>query len=51
MSVEEAVETATAGTARGCKEALFTLGEKPEARYNVAEAWLADAIERLVLND
>jgi FO synthase len=43
MSVDEAVETATAGAARGCKEALFTLGEKPEARYNIAETWLANA--------
>jgi len=40
MSVEEAVETAAAGAKRGCKEALFTLGEKPELRYNVARAWL-----------
>src|SRR4051812_21310180 len=40
MSVEKAVETAAAGARRGCKEALFTLGEKPELRYNVAQAWL-----------
>jgi FO synthase len=43
MSVEEAVATATAGAKRGCKEALFTLGEKPELRYNIARAWLDEA--------
>ncbi|MDB6159118.1 MAG: synthase [Gammaproteobacteria bacterium] len=43
MSVDEAVATAAAGAKRGCKEALFTLGEKPELRYNVAKSWLAEA--------
>jgi FO synthase len=43
MSVDEAVATAAAGSKRGCKEALFTLGEKPELRYNVARAWLEQA--------
>lgn len=43
MSVEDAVSTAAAGARRGCKEALFTLGEKPEARYKVAKTWLEDA--------
>jgi FO synthase len=43
MSVDEAVETAAAGAQRGCKEALFTLGEKPELRYNIAKNWLAEA--------
>ena len=43
MSVDEAVATATAGAKRGCKEALLTLGEKPELRYNIAKAWLAEA--------
>jgi FO synthase len=43
MSVDEAVATAAAGAKLGCKEALFTLGEKPEMRYNIAGAWLADA--------
>jgi len=43
MSVDEAVATAAAGAKRGCKEALFTLGEKPELRYNVAKTWLAEA--------
>jgi FO synthase len=43
MSVDEAVATAAAGAKLGCKEALFTLGEKPEMRYNIASAWLAEA--------
>ena len=28
------------GTALNCKEALFTLGERPELRYEQAETWL-----------
>jgi len=43
MSVEEAVAVAAQGAALGCKEALFTLGEKPELRYRVARDWLASA--------
>jgi len=43
MPVDEAVATAAEGAKRGCKEALFTLGEKPEMRYKVASAWLAEA--------
>ncbi|MFN0026380.1 MAG: 5-amino-6-(D-ribitylamino)uracil--L-tyrosine 4-hydroxyphenyl transferase CofH [Acidimicrobiales bacterium] len=30
------------GARRGCHEALFTLGERPEDRYPVAAAWLAE---------
>ena len=37
---EQVLAIATAGAAAGCKEALFTLGERPELRYPVAEAWL-----------
>src|SRR5260370_32815743 len=33
---------ADAGRAVGCHEALFTLGEAPEARYPDAAAWLHD---------
>ncbi|MGI9270359.1 MAG: 5-amino-6-(D-ribitylamino)uracil--L-tyrosine 4-hydroxyphenyl transferase CofH [Woeseiaceae bacterium] len=36
MTPEEVLETARAGQAAGCKEALFTLGDKPELRYRVA---------------
>src|SRR3954470_9549206 len=32
---------ASAGAAAGCHEALFTLGEAPEARYPAAAEWLA----------
>src|SRR6476646_5816329 len=42
MSVEEAVAVAAKGAELGCKEALFTLGDRPEARYAVARQWLAD---------
>ncbi len=38
----EVVEIAAAGAEAGCHEALFTLGEKPEARYPEAAKWLAD---------
>ena len=33
---------ARAGARQGCHEALFTLGERPEARYPAAAAWLAE---------
>lgn len=33
MEPEEVVSVARAGRAAGCKEALFSLGEKPEERY------------------
>jgi len=36
MSVDEVLEVARRGAEVGCKEALFTLGEKPELRYPVA---------------
>ena len=40
MSVEEAVAVASQGAQLGCKEALFTLGERPELRYRAAREWL-----------
>ena len=40
IPVAEAVEQARAGLAQGCKEALLTLGEKPELRYAAARQWL-----------
>lgn len=43
MRLDEVVATAAAGAKRGCKEALFTLGEKPELRYKLARTWLAEA--------
>ncbi|WP_380877100.1 FO synthase [Sphingomonas sp. DBB INV C78] len=40
MSVDEVVAIAERGAAMGCREALFTLGEKPELRYAAAREWL-----------
>jgi FO synthase len=39
---DEVLAIARSGTEAGCHEALFTLGEAPEARYPVAAAWLAE---------
>src|SRR6187402_850106 len=36
MTEEEVLGIARAGAAAGCREALFTLGDKPELRYKVA---------------
>jgi FO synthase len=36
MAEDEVLEIARAGAAAGCREALFTLGDKPELRYKVA---------------
>jgi FO synthase len=36
MSIDEVLAVARAGAAAGCREALFTLGDKPELRYPVA---------------
>jgi FO synthase len=41
LSADEVLELARAGAAAGCKEALFTLGDKPERRYRVAREELA----------
>jgi FO synthase len=41
LTPEEVVAIAESGRAAGCKEALFTLGDKPEDRYPVARDWLA----------
>jgi FO synthase len=41
MSIDEVLEVARAGAAAGCREALFTLGDKPELRYRVARDELA----------
>jgi len=42
MSIDEVLEQAKHGAKMGCKEALFTLGEKPELRYKAAREALAD---------
>jgi FO synthase len=36
LTEEEVLEIARAGAAAGCREALFTLGDKPELRYKLA---------------
>jgi FO synthase len=41
LTEDEVLEIARAGAAAGCTEALFTLGDKPELRYQVARAELA----------
>ncbi len=37
---DEVLEIARQGAALGCKEALFTLGDKPEDRWRQAREWL-----------
>jgi FO synthase len=37
---DEVLAIAAAGAAQGCKEALFTLGDRPEDRWPQARAWL-----------
>jgi FO synthase len=41
MSSDEVLAVARAGRDAGCKEALFTLGDKPELRYRAAREELA----------
>ena len=43
LSIAEVVEIAEAGRAMGCKEALFTLGDRPEDRWKAAAQWLDEA--------
>ena len=40
LTPDEVVAIAEAGRKMGCKEALFTLGDRPEERYPVAREWL-----------
>ncbi len=40
LDVDAVLEIASRGAAAGCHEALFTLGEAPEARYPAAAGWL-----------
>ncbi len=42
LSPDEVLEIARAGAALGCKEALFTLGDRPEERWPQAAEWLAE---------
>jgi FO synthase len=40
LSPDEVLTIARAGAELGCKEALFTLGDRPEARWKQAREWL-----------
>src|SRR3954447_8755696 len=40
LGPDQILEIARAGAALGCKEALFTLGDRPEDRWPVAREWL-----------
>src|SRR5947207_11481992 len=53
LSRDEVLAIARAGKAAGCREALFTLGDKPELRYEAARSALealghASTIEYLI---
>ena len=41
LTIDEVLEIARAGADAGCREALFTLGDKPELRYRAAREELA----------
>ncbi len=43
LSMDEVLDLARRGAALGCKEALFTLGDRPEERWPQARQWLAEA--------
>ena len=43
LSPDEVLEIARQGAELGCKEALFTLGDRPEDRWPEAAAWLEEA--------
>ncbi|MWA05513.1 bifunctional FO biosynthesis protein CofGH [Actinomadura sp. LD22] len=40
LSPDEVLDIARQGAAMGCKEALFTLGDRPEDRWKQAREWL-----------
>ena len=42
MSPDEVLDLARRGAALGCKEALFTLGDRPEDRWPEAASWLEE---------
>ncbi|WP_202866773.1 bifunctional FO biosynthesis protein CofGH [Kribbella voronezhensis] len=43
LSPDEVLEIARQGAVLGCKEALFTLGDAPEDRWDAAKTWLEEA--------
>ena len=42
LEVDEVLDIARTGAALGCKEALFTLGDRPELRWVEARGWLGE---------
>lgn len=42
LEPEDVIAIARAGQSHGCTEALFTLGDRPEARWPQAKSWLQD---------
>src|SRR6195952_5548688 len=44
MSPDEILAVAKEGAAMGCKEVLFTLGDRPEERWPEAREWLPAAL-------
>jgi FO synthase len=42
LSPDEVIAIAREGAAKGCKEALFTLGDRPEDRWSAASEWLEE---------
>jgi FO synthase len=42
LDPDDVLRIARQGARTGCHEALFTLGERPEDRYEVARAWLRE---------
>ena len=43
LTMDEVLDIAHQGAALGCKEALFTLGDRPEDRWPQAKQWLDEA--------
>ena len=42
LEIEEVLDIARSGAEMGCKEALFTLGDRPEERWPEARQWLTE---------
>jgi len=42
LEIDEVVDIAARGASLGCKEALFTLGDRPEGRWQQARTWLEE---------
>jgi FO synthase len=42
LEIDEVLDIAAHGAALGCKEALFTLGDRPEERWPQARTWLEE---------